>query len=685
MYKLRAVYCVFLVTLVDCLHLRDDPFCTPFTYTCDIVDGQLSVECVTTEILENTPWMASVTSPSSKTVVAISPTRALLFGGDYKYSWMDNGTEREIPCNRWDACIDTRDNGSLYVEYHWSDPSLVLDLYGYTSERPISMKLTGQVFLNDGDPYPIPLSTTYNFALFDDSPNWENLRWAFEIPSNVYCPGLPDLKAPPSRLADAYSMRVEVTAQISLEEKQEWVSIVKNWYDYDRQLTRADYIPSVDSQEYAVAGLVEVAVIQDFHSGVEYIVDKSLGNCTTIPIPNNYDTITDPSGHVTIKDPLKLFGLGHVTNLTYYGTKYARQLPCDVWMGRLDFNIDNGTLHNFLLYEIYFLQSGWREDGGEADSSQYPQPILIKIQEDITSTHYSEVVDIIYLEENVFKFEAMRPSLTVYDITSCFSGHDHIRRFEVAFPGDFREDYDSDSVGFTDTVQENLAQDLGISPIRVQHVLMEFDEHSSWLYCQFTLVDQPQVDGMTFPSSVGPPLDQVVTTLQNSMDHLIIVLYNPSYTTPGHIKIMEAYNNSLHELFDDNCTPMLSPSPHRLQLPDDNKPQLNSIPSLHTAHKNRTAINNEKTSQTHAESMILVTVDIEFVNLPGANLQQAAYLEGHVKNKSQAEYTPGDMAGMGIGMFFLGLVLGVVVMMATLSKFGLTDGLEFIAMNSRRS
>ncbi|KAK8742999.1 hypothetical protein OTU49_001476, partial [Cherax quadricarinatus] len=477
----------------------------------------------------------------------------------------------------------------------------------------------------------------------------------------------------------------EVTAQTSLEEKQEWVSIVKNWYDYDRQLTRADYIPSVDSQEYAVAGLVEVAVIQDFHSGVEYIVDKSLGNCTTIPIPDNYDTITDPSGHVAIKDPLKLFGLGHVTNLTYYGTKYARQLPCDVWMGRLDFNIDNGTLHNFLLYEIYFLQSGWREDGGEADSSQYPQPILIKIQEDITSTHYSEVVDIIYLEENVFKFEAVRPSLTVYDITSCFSGHDHIRRFEVAFPGDFREDYDSDSVGFTDTVQENLAQDLGISPIRVQHVLMEFDEHSSRLYCQFTLVDQPQVDGMTFPSSVGPPLDQVVTTLQNSMAHLIIVLYNPSYTTPGHIKIMEAYNNSLHELFDDNCTPMLSPSPHRLQLPDDNKPQLNSIPSLHTAHKNRTASNNEKTSQTHAESMILVIVDIEFVNLPGANLQQAAYLEGHVKNKSQAEYTPGDMAGMGIGMFFLGLVLGVVVMMATLSKFGLTDGLEFIAMNSRRS
>lgn len=43
------------------------------------------------------------------------------------------------------------------------------------------------------------------------------------------------------------------------------------------------------------------------------------------------------------------------------------------------------------------------------------------------------------------------------------------------------------------------------------------------------------------------------------------------------------------------------------------------------------------------------------------------------------------MAGMGIGMFFLGLLLGIIVMMVGLRKFGLTDGFESIPMGSRRS
>lgn len=53
---------------------------------------------------------------------------------------------------------------------------------------------------------------------------------------------------------------------------------------------------------------------------MEYIIDKTLGNCTTIALTGGgYDTITTPDGHYTIKDPLLIFGLGMAGNLTYHG------------------------------------------------------------------------------------------------------------------------------------------------------------------------------------------------------------------------------------------------------------------------------------------------------------------------------------------------------------------------------
>ena len=59
---------------------------------------------------------------------------------------------------------------------------------------------------------------------------------------------------------------------------------------------------------------------QDFRAGVEYIINKSLGNCTTIALNGDgYDTITTPDGHYTIKDPLFLFGITDAANLTYHG------------------------------------------------------------------------------------------------------------------------------------------------------------------------------------------------------------------------------------------------------------------------------------------------------------------------------------------------------------------------------
>lgn len=48
-------------------------------------------------------------------------------------------------------------------------------------------------------------------------------------------------------------------------------------------------------------------------------------------------------------------------------------------------------------------------------------------------------------------------------------------------------------------------------------------EEYNRLFCEFTLVDQPQVD-MEMPPYVGKPLDQVVQQLKDSMNDLTIII-----------------------------------------------------------------------------------------------------------------------------------------------------------------
>lgn len=659
------------------------------------VDGRPHFDCLVAEIEDAAPWLVGYDNNGTYAFM-LSPSEALFFGGDYKYSFVDNDPVRQIPCNRWDACIETYGNGTMSVQYHWSDQTLVTDVTGYSHERPVMAHAAGYYDAPRAKSNQVDVDKMYNFGFFDDNPDWEAYRWALEIPSSLYCPGLPAGKAAPTKLADTYSMRVEVTLQTSLSKEKEFVSTAKNWYDFDRKITRADFIPDPFTIEGYYVGINEAAVIRDFRSGVEYIIDKSLGNCTAITIPDTgYDTIVDPSGQVTIKDPLTLFGLGQVSNLTYYGKKKARGIPCDVWVGRLDQKVGNTTVEEKLTYEVYFLEEGWREDAGSGPlpDKLYPDPVLIKIQQDFTSPSNPEYVTFYALEQNIFKFDQSALDMTVFDITPCFRGHAHIRRFQIAFPGEFRDDFDDKPDRFLRAIHATLETYLSVPSIRIQHMTVEFNERDGRLYCEFTLVDQPPVDGIDFPPSVGPPLEDVVATLQASMGKLIVFLFDEGYDTPGHMKQMQAYEDSLREMFEDSCHPLKSSQTtvdggaDRTQKDHRNLQEDTSLPEISSKKTGRVAPHAEgetlvRRGKTDNEPVI---ADISKASFTEKLMDEVRRFNFHKMTKSAPMYTPGDMAGMGIGMFLLGLLLGTVAMLAILQKFGLSEGIEFIPMNSRRS
>lgn len=618
-----------------------------------IEEGIRPTTCTVADITHNT-WSDTFPGQTNATDLVLAPSQALLFGDDYKYSWVENNTQRGIICNRWDACF-TRDEGTFYVEYEWSDPARVSEGPGYPRERPIRMHMNGLVKPFQGSYESFPVDYVYSFGLFDENPRSEDVRWAYEIPSGVYCEGLPAGKDPPKALTNAFSMRVEVTGYSSNSHNQEYTSTVLNWYDFSHQLTRYDSIAYPGTVEYEAAGLVEVAVIRDFRSGVEYVVDKSLGNCTTLELTGGFDTITTPDGHHSIKNPLLLFGL-EGTNLVYHGTKYARGLPCDVWVGHFDFEEENNTIHNAYLYEVYILQDGWTEDAGEADQ-HLPVPVLIKVFQDISVGELPEEL-IVNLQQNIFKFQEEVPLMTVYDITPCFTGHDHIRRFQMAFPGQYRHYYDDDPQKFTHSVHNSLVDYLPLSPIRVQHLEIEYLESDDRLYCEFTLVDQPQVD-MEFPPYVGKPLDQVVQTLEDQMDYFSIVILDSN----GNLVWMKPYNDSLREMFEDGCYSRREPRQPLPPRPNSDDPRTATQPNPSPTWYSSGGDGADGGS-------------VDFAIL--------AAMQKGFRSSDEKIYTPGAMAGMAVGMLVLGLLLGTVIMLVILKKMGLTTGIEFIPMNSRR-
>lgn len=620
-------------------------------------DGQVTSSCTVAEILHDSLFQP-FPGINDTVHLVLAPSQALLIGGDYRYSYVNNGTIRGMECNRWDGCI-SGDKYSFYVEYYWTDPERTIDEYGYRGERPIRMSVIGKTQIQ-GSTTPINIDSMYSFAFFDNSPNLNKLREAFEIPNDMSCEGIPTSKQPPSELSEVYSMRVELTFQPSAGSPLEFVSTMKSWYDFYNRLTRTDSMTNPMAVEFAVAGLVEVASIRDFRAGVEYIIDKTAGNCSTIALTGTgYDTITTPDGQYTIKDPMLIFGLEQ-TNLTYHGVKYARGLPCDVWVGHMDGEFRNGTVNTSYTYEVYFLQSGWAEDAGAQNAADKPVPVFVSSHQDFSVDQNDLLMNI---HQNIFKFDEELPDLSsVYDITPCFFGHDHIRRFQMAFPRIYRQYFERDSVLFTQEVRDGLINSyLHIPFIRLQHIQIDYSEKYNRLYCEFTLVDQPQVD-MEFPEYVGPPLEQVVENLKDSMSDLTIVITDEN----GMPIMMTAIPDSLRELFEDGCY-----SRHGSSLPlhdPDNPPPIIEVTakSHHEQTEHTTEEGGRGGSETNGFSAFLV------------ELQQWA------RSGDDKRYTPGDMAGMAMGMLVLGLLLGSVVTLVILRKMGLSNDIEFIPMSSRR-
>ncbi|XP_071098697.1 uncharacterized protein [Haliotis cracherodii] len=257
------------------------------------------------------------------------------FAKKYNVSYVGETMIRGIPVNQWTSCqVSAELHASFKLDYYFSRP-------GYKSATsseniPIRFVISGQA--NNVETSGIHnFSHVYEFSVFKPGPIKD--RSVFETPRGVVCTGRNN-SVPLPKLVDQFTADIEIDSG-----KQQPPHNMKVYFDYNFKLIRNDRFYSKDERHQYGAGFI--TKIEDYTTGLEYVIDRAEGNCTMHKIPEMTwrSVATDPH-NITMQHAQELLKIQN-RNFVYQGERVLRGMPVDVWAS---------VSPNNMVQEIYFLK-----------------------------------------------------------------------------------------------------------------------------------------------------------------------------------------------------------------------------------------------------------------------------------------------------------------------------------------
>ncbi|XP_046350327.2 uncharacterized protein LOC124131247 [Haliotis rufescens] len=257
------------------------------------------------------------------------------FAKKYNVSYVRETMIRGIPVNQWTSCqVSAELHASFKLDYYFSRR-------GYESATgseniPIRFVISGQA--DNGETSGIHnFSHVYEFSVFKPGPIKD--RSVFETPRGVVCTGRNN-SVPLPKLVDQFTAEVEIDAG-----RQQPPHNMKVYFDYNFKLIRNDRFYSKDERHQYGAGLI--TKIEDYKTGLEYVIDRAEGNCTVHKIPEKtWRSVAKDSHNITMLHAQELLKI-QSRNLVYQGERVLRGMPVDVWAS---------VTPNNMVQEIYFLK-----------------------------------------------------------------------------------------------------------------------------------------------------------------------------------------------------------------------------------------------------------------------------------------------------------------------------------------
>ncbi|PAA68188.1 hypothetical protein BOX15_Mlig021983g1 [Macrostomum lignano] len=312
--------------------------------------------------------------------------------------------------------IDGVPTDHFYSCHYWrlSDMSMKIDWYFTTTGTIQPLRVVLEVQRNqDRSRFTVTHDISYFSA---QSPAWSARANPFMAPSGLYCRNLNSQGRKPQTLPNRFSMRIERIGQGSEE-----TTYLKEAYDFNANMSLLLGYPPATSGDNGKYGAGKLLYIHDFRSGISYIRNEDMGNCTIERLTQpDWDSQKD-GNQLRIRTPQQFFDLDS-PNVQYKGSGYTRGIFTEVFINykQLDLGVPGLTFDTTI--EWYFAyKTTYDKITQTSVTKSIPMSAVITSQATwLSSSMY------------IYDFEQQEIVFNRHDITACFS-RDAKQHFQLYF------------------------------------------------------------------------------------------------------------------------------------------------------------------------------------------------------------------------------------------------------------
>ena len=195
------------------------------------------------------------------------------------------------------------------VRYYWSDRDVWTGTSGTRRSVPVRCEIAGEA-LDPSNNETVFIDESIDFMSFlEVQPG----PMDFQPPKDMFCNGRVARDSLP-KLPMYYMYGSELIFHFEHQDGDvhKVISPRSNWYDYEMGMARIDYKPldlEHDHQGNPFENRAGVQTdIQDFIGGISYQIDNNFGNCSIVPIEQDFvGGITIMDGRIPVSDPMFIF------------------------------------------------------------------------------------------------------------------------------------------------------------------------------------------------------------------------------------------------------------------------------------------------------------------------------------------------------------------------------------------
>ncbi|XP_071098409.1 uncharacterized protein [Haliotis cracherodii] len=455
---------------------------------------------------------------------------AMRFGRTLKETYLGVKRVRGILVDQFESCAYLQDfNASAKILWSFTAKDSWNTAIART-QVPVRCEIVGKKTVNAGT--SSPFHHIYDFTDFQTSVEDDK----YEIPKGAYCPHRKNTKSLPS-LNDFFHYYAEIVIP---EEKS--IGFIKESYDYTINLVSYKYYPPAHSP-YGTDVLVEV---HDYNTGVAYITDPMLGNCSARRIEStSLDAHVINGNDVRIRTSQEFFNFNNAS-YHYIGERTVRNVKCDVWTA-LRHDWPAGVTGVNSTFEWYFAQPQVTEEIGY-NNAETKVPVMLEVTVAMTQQNAHFVY-------NFYDYDEDQPMIWNFDISPCFN-YLHRKSFKFALPGSFRQVVKVDEDLFKYYLIMEVQAVTDVTPLRINNIRVDYDQTD--LIVSFTLLDVPPLSGDVTSHVIEVTLTAAVTKLTTAINQgkFKLRIVSPSLNGPVQMTA-KAYSSSSWDMTvnEDTATP----------------------------------------------------------------------------------------------------------------------------------